>query len=281
MKLLMENWRRFLNEDKAEDLSRLLETMGLYMEQTNFGYNIALMEIPRNSSGKINTFENPQVIGMIETVESSDKKPCIPKTHQIGSVASHPSVAKTGVGTYLYEVAAFLVHENFDGGITSDHYSSTTNPAKDVWDRLLGKFNYIKRKTPKGPDKETYNPETGEAIPAFKGGNDKFDYHGWKDSKPPEEQHPEATPDPLDDCEEVGDYAKAAMDHSLEIPPARIAFVGKMMTKQIQNYHDYKQLIGDEKEGQQMDGYIMRLANKLFNIQYQPAKTGVYGDDKK
>ena len=53
------------------------------------------------------------------------------------------------------------------------------------------------------------------------------------------------------------------------------------MTKQIQNYHDYKQLIGDEKEGQQMDGYIMRLADKLFSIQYQPAKTGVYGDDKK
>ena len=54
-----------------------------------------------------------------------------------------------------------------------------------------------------------------------------------------------------------------------------------MMTKQIQNYHDYKQAIGDEKEGQQMDGYIMRQSNSLFNIEYQPGKTGVYGDGKK
>ena len=277
----MENWRSYLKENKAEELSKLLETMGLHMEQTNFGYNIALMKMPRGPSGEINSHGNPQVIGMIETVESSDKKPCIPKTHQIGSVASHPSVANTGVGTYLYEVAAFLVHENFDGGITSDHYSSTTNPAKDVWDRLTGKFNYIKRKTPEGPKGETYNPETGEAIPSYEGGNDKFDYHGWNNTKPPEDQHPEATIDPLDDCEEVGEYAKAAMDHSLEIPPARIAFVGKMMTKQIQNYHDYKQAIGDEKEGQQMDGYIMRQSNSLFNIEYQPGKTGVYGDGKK
>ena len=264
----MENWRSYLKENKAEELSKLLETMGLHMEQTNVGYNIALMKIPRDSRGGIDMYNNPEVIGMIETTKSSDKKPCIPKTHQIGTVASHPSVAKTGVGTYLYEIAAFLVHENFDGGITSDHYSSTTNPAKDVWDRLLGKFNYIKRKTPEGPEEETYNPETGEEIPSYEGGNDKFDYDN-------------STPDPLDDCEEMGPYAKAAVDHSLEIPPARIAFVGKMMTKQIQNYHDYKQLIGGGKEGQQMDGYIVRLADKLFYNEYQPDETGIYGARKK
>ena len=79
MKLLMENWRSYLKENKAEELSKLLETMGLHMEQTNVGYNIALMKIPRDSRGGIDMYNNPEVIGMIETTKSSDKSPAFRK----------------------------------------------------------------------------------------------------------------------------------------------------------------------------------------------------------
>ena len=79
MKLILENWRKFLNESIEENLSKL----GLHMEQTNYGYNIAIMDVSDMS-------KYPKVIGMIETVKS--EKPCIPKTHEIGTVATHPSV---------------------------------------------------------------------------------------------------------------------------------------------------------------------------------------------
>ena len=130
MKLLMEGWRKFLKENKAEEIEKRLKLLGLHMEQTNFGFNIALIDGVHEQSEK----REAVVVGMIETVRSEE--PCIPKTHEIGTVATDPSVRGTGIGTYLYEVAALVVHENLQGGITSDHQSSTTVPAADVWDRL-------------------------------------------------------------------------------------------------------------------------------------------------
>mgnify|MGYP003646178623 CR=1 FL=1 len=277
MKLLIESWRRYIKENKAEELSKKLETLGLHVEQSSFGYNIALMAIEKLASGEINMEKPPFVIGMIETVKSDD--PCIPKTHQVGTVAVDPSVLSTGIGTYLYEVAALLVHNNFSGGITSDHESSTTVPAAKVWDRLENKFNYIKRKTPEGPEEGAFDPETGEEIESFKGGNNKFDYHGWDNTKPPEDQHPEATRDPLDDCNDVVD-GRAASHRSLEIPEGRIPFVEKMISTQMQNYNKYKNAIGSEKDQQQMDGYIMRRADILFSTYYDPQKAGIHGDEK-
>ena len=265
----MENWRKYIKENKAVWLEKKLITLGLYIEQTNYGYNIALMDFKPDAP-------YPQVIGMIETVRS--EKPCIPKTHEIGVVATHPSIANTGIGTFLYEIAALIVHENFQGGITSDHQSSTTNPAADVWKRLEYKFDYVKRKTPEGPEKETYEPDTGEALPAFKGGNDKFDYDGWVEGVPPEKQLPGATRDPFDDCDDII-YGKEATDHSLGIPPERIPWVRKIMTVQIQNYHDYKGRFS-VRYGIDLDARMSTDANRLFNDQYKPNEVGIYQGDK-
>ena len=176
-------------------------------------------------------------------------------------------------------MAALVVHENLQGGITSDHQSSTTVPAADVWDRLENKFNYIKRKTPKGPEKDSYDPETGEEIPSYKGGNDTFDYHGWDKGVEPEKQHPGATPDPLDDCDMLTSGGKEATDHSLGIPPNRIPWVKNMMTTQIQNFHDYKKRF-TVRYGQDLDGKMMSQADRLFNREYRPEKLGIYGEKK-
>ena len=268
MKLLMEGWRKFLKENKAKELEKKLEMLGLHMEQTNFGYNIALIDLKPDAP-------YPQVIGMIETVRTEE--PCIPKTHEIGTVATDPSVRGSGIGTYLYEVAALMVHDNFKGGITSDHQSSTTVPAADVWDRLENKFNYVKRKTPKGPKEDSYDPETGEEIPSYKGENDKFDYAGWTKGVPPEKQLPGATMDPLDDCDALTSGGKEASDHSLGIPPDRIPWVRSMVKTQNQNYLNYKNRF-TERYGQDLDGKMIGQANMLFNKEYRPAKLGIYGE---
>ena len=256
MKLLMENWRRFLKESKAAQLENLLNDLGIYMEQNSLGYNIVLMELPKQES-------TPKIIGMIETNKSD--KPCIPMTHEIGAVGVEPMYENTGVGTYLYEVAALIVHDNHKagtgGGITSDHMASTTNPAKKVWDRLENKFNYIKRKTE--PGTEEYN-EDGEIV----GGSDTFDYNN-------------KTPDPNDDCDNVDqNYAKAATDHSLGIPPDRASWVRSMISVQIENYENYKSKFGEESQ-QNLDSEMIRSADSLFNKVYNPGKTGVYGDPTK
>ena len=177
----------------------------------------------------------------------------------------------------MYEVAALIVHENLKGGITSDHQSSTTVPAASVWDRLENKFNYVKRKTPEGPKQDSYDPETGEEIPSYKGGNDKFDYDGWVKGLPPEKQLPGATMDPLDDCDALTSGGKEASDHSLGIPPDRIPWVKGMVTTQIQNFHDYKGRF-TIRYGQDLDGEMMIQGNRLFNREYRPGKVGIYGE---
>ena len=268
MKLIMESWRNFIKENKAAQLEAILKTLGIHMEQSNVGFNIVLVEFADG--------QQPKTVGMIET-STTDQK-CIPVTHEIGAVGIDPKLEGTGVGTYLYEVAALLVHINYKGGITSDHMSSTTTPAKDVWDRLTDKFNYIKRKTPKGPEKETYDPNTGEAVEPYKGQNDKFDYVGWDPAKLPFEQDPKATPDPNDDCDNVDqDYAKAATDHSLAIPPARANFVRRMLAVQMQNYDDFKSNL-DQKQQQALDDKIIYSGDKLFKDVYNPDVTGIYGN---
>ena len=272
MRLLMEGWRKFIKENKAEEIEKRLELLGLHMEQTNFGYNIVLVDGLHDES----EYGGPFVVGMIETVRTEEN--CIPKTHEIGTVATHPSVRGTGVGTYLYELAALLVHINFKGGITSDHSSSTTVLAADVWDRLENKFNYIKRKTPEGPKKDSYDPETGEEIPSYKGGNDKFDYAGWTKGVPPEKQQPGATPDPHDDCDDL-EYGKEATDHSLGIPPDRIPIINKMMNIQLQNFNNYKDKFSTGYQ-RRLVGNVMRDANILFNTEYRPAEIGIYGEKK-
>ena len=95
MKLLMEGWRKFLKENKAEEIEKRLKLLGLHMEQTNFGFNIALIDGVHEQSEK----REAVVVGMIETVRSEE--PCIPKTHEIGTVATDPSVRGTRGGILL------------------------------------------------------------------------------------------------------------------------------------------------------------------------------------
>ena len=250
MKLIMEGWRKFVNESWTADYS--LDTLGMFAEQTSVGIKINLVDV---ASAQMP--ETPMVVGMIET--SDTDKPCIPNTHEIGAVAIHPSALKKGIGTYLYEVASLFVLKNFNGGITSDHMSSTTKPAARVWNKLEDKFGYIKRKTK--PGKEEYNDD-GEIV----GGSDTLDYGG-------------ATPDPNDDCTNVVS-GKAATDHSLQIPPERISFVESMMEKQMNNFSNYLRNYDGDWSDLYIRQEISKEADRLFNAEYRPEKLGIHGEEE-
>jgi len=232
VKLIMENWRRFLTEDKDD----FLKTLGLWVEREDNEYLIHVIEFKSHYGGRIHkTRYIPKVIGWLTTMEMGSQAdgPCIPKTQEVGTVAVDSNYTKRGIGTYMYEVASFLLKKEKDSGITSDHSASTSVDAAWVWRKLEKQLNYDKRKTPAGPP-EKINPETGEVIDGYKGENDKFDYHGWDDSLPPGQQHVDATRDPNDDCYEPTEGIPPS-DHSLQIPDGRMNRIQNLMSVQMDN----------------------------------------------
>jgi len=127
----------------------------------------------------------PVIIGMIALGGFMDKHgPCIPKTLQVRFSAVDKKFQKTGFGTILYKLAAAHAKVTVDGGITSDHYGSTSPAAERRWDSITSDPEFYKRKT--------------------KAGNDEFDYGG------------RMTPDPDDDCEDISDSG-AFMPHSFGV----------------------------------------------------------------
>ena len=257
MKLIMENWRKFINEADIYG-EEFLETLGLSYIKVDNDFQIHLVHKDA-ISGRL------KVVGMIETMEMADNEggrptPCIPETREVGTVAVDEAFRGQGLGTYLYEVAAVLVKQSSNGGITSDHSASTTNLAAKVWKRLEKDLDYDKRKTPKGPDKETFDADTGEVFPAYKGGNDEFDYSG------------DETPDPNDDCYPPSE-GKPASSNSLQIPADRMAEVGALMAIQMKNWDSWSDEAG------LTDNDLEGDASNLFQKSYKPDESGIYGDE--
>jgi len=252
----MENWRRYLTENKEE----YLKTLGLHVTKTDGEYNIHLYEwnTERVKAGW------PMIVGTLGTMEmpgADSPEPCIPTTQEIGKSAVKEERQGRGIGSHMYEVAAYYMKMEQDGGITSDHSASTTNDAAKVWMKLKNRLNYVKRKTPKGPDKESFNPKTGEILPAYKGENDEFDYN-------------RSTPDPNDDCYLPSD-GKPASNNSLQIPSGRIDYIAKLMTIQLDNFD---KMVERAKEFDPSDAG--GDGSMLFTREYDPYISGIHGDDE-
>tara|TARA_Y100000593_G_C4283146_1_gene323849 strand:- start:739 stop:1530 length:792 start_codon:yes stop_codon:yes gene_type:complete len=263
MKTLFENWRRYLKEEvrwSDEEKQKYLRTLGLHILKTSGEYEVYLYEWTPDKLGG----GKPVIVGTLGTMEMDNKgdTPCIPETQEVGSVAVRKDRRGRGIGSHMYEVVAFYIKKEQNGGITSDHSSSTTNDAADVWKKLQGKLNYTKRKTPKGPDKETFNPETGEVTPAYKGGNDEFDYN-------------KSTPDPNDDCYEPVEGVPPT-DNSLQIPAERMQFVAELMEIQLDNF---AKMMSDAENFEIQN--VTGDGNKLFGLEYNPDASGIYQGEKK
>lgn len=252
MKLIMENFRKFMNEDVYGE--EFLKTLGLTYQIEDDEFLVQVVH-KNEINGQL------KVIGMLETMEmgkSSGGKPtpCIPETYEIGAVAVDSNFRSKGLGTWLYEVVSVLISQKTKGkaGLTSDHSSSTTNDAASVWRRLEKGLSYTKRKTPKGSGEEEIDMETGEVSAAYDGENEKFDYNN-------------STPDPNDDCYPPVE-GEAASDHSLKIPQDRMKEISSLIQIQIDNYDSWT-------ENKQFPSRSQ--ANKLFNLEYKPSKSGIYG----
>ena len=105
MKLLMENWRTFINEEVYGE--EFLKTLGLTYQMIDGDFEIQVIH-KNETNGQIS------VIGMIETMEMAKKSggkptPCIPETQEVGAVAVDPAFQGKGLGTWLYEVVSVLI----------------------------------------------------------------------------------------------------------------------------------------------------------------------------
>ena len=167
--------------------SNLPERYALYIKKYIGGYDLVLYQLPPLK---------PQVVGFC-TLDKT-KKPCIPQTFEIKTIARKAGRDYKGLGSIMYDIAATIVKRKHNGGITSDHSHSSSIAAYKGWQRMLKSGKYVKRDT------------------NWK--NDEFDYTG---SETPD--------DPNDDCDrpagkgdkkmddETRSKLVAASDHSLQI----------------------------------------------------------------
>lgn len=256
MKKLMENWRKYLVENKEE----YLKSLGLHIVKEEGEYNVYLYEWNTNMFKSRGGW--PYIVGTLGTMkmDDQDRTPCIPTTQEVGSSAVREQRKGRGIGTHMYEVVAYYIKMEQNGGITSDHSASTTKDAARVWAKLRDKLNYVKRKTPKGPDKETFNVKTGEVLPAYKGENDKFDYNN-------------STPDPNDDCYEPSE-GKPASPNSLQIPASRMGYIANLIEIQLDNFDE---MMTKAKEFNIKD--VRGDGASLFSREYDPYISGIHGEE--
>jgi len=196
-KLIMEGWRDFLSaatlghvdhrKRKKVEYEAGLESVALYIEEQTNSYSFYLYKpVGFNGSTPVIDLVNlPEMVGFVTVSKlSSDDKPCIPMTYQVSFAAVARKFQRQGMGSLLYDIAATVLKNEKDAGITSDHGASTSGSARRVWDKISKSFNYLEKTTPDG--------------------SDTFDYSGT-----------ETPNDDQDDC--VKGMGKPASDHSHQI----------------------------------------------------------------
>lgn len=99
----------------------------------------------------------PLIIGMIALSPMKPNGPCIPNTLQVRLSAVEERFQRSGFGTILYKMAAAHAKVTLDGGITSDHFSSTSSDAERRWDSIESNPEFYKRETDAGSDTFDYN----------------------------------------------------------------------------------------------------------------------------
>lgn len=148
MKLIMENWRKFLNEgidsriQKQLDMVLQLPDVGIAISSDgSFGKSIRYVLIEDAETEQYSELTYNDAIGdkknyphgavdIMETTES-EEGPCFGGWTVIGSEAAK------GWGPLLYEVAIEYSSQN-GGGLTSDRYS-VSKDAQAVWDKYVNR----------------------------------------------------------------------------------------------------------------------------------------------
>tara|TARA_R100001440_G_scaffold75583_1_gene103178 strand:+ start:63 stop:779 length:717 start_codon:yes stop_codon:yes gene_type:complete len=175
-KLIMEGWRKFINESRAPVTEIDGKQICLYYHSKHPpGFSIVLYIVgPQDDR-----YQDYKVIAGIDCNPTDD--PCIPKTLQVGSSYRHSAYTGSGLGPLVYDLAFFVAH-SMGYGLTSDREVGSKRRARGRWSKIEADPNYEKQKT--------------------KAGNDKFDYYN------------DTPDDPDDDCIKDSFDDSNATDHS-------------------------------------------------------------------
>jgi len=174
MKVLFENFKKFLLEGDPVPLPDV--------------GNIALFHSPEEDNHELILYimanKGPfpfAACGLDRLSEDVIGRECIPETWHMSWVYTHRDFRGSGWSKILYGISFNLINKT-GAGLTSDHWSATSDKAKDrVWNKMTSRGQLTPRKTPGTPPT---------------GGHSEFDYgrRGFK-----------KTPlDPMDDCKEPG-----------------------------------------------------------------------------
>ena len=229
-------------------MNKLFENWRKYLKEGNEEYLKSLgLNVNATADGEfeIHLFElgeTPKIIGTIGTMEMSD-------TGDVGEPT--PCIPET------QEIGSVAVDRLYKGkGIGTYLYEVASVL---VWQRSRG-----------GITSDHSASTTKDAAPIWKKLDDKLGYIRRKTKAGSDEfDYNQKTPDPDDDCY-LPTEGEPASNHSLQIPPQRMEKIAKIMEIQMQNYENMS-------DDHQVDPGSESA--RLFNKEYKPDVSGIYGDD--
>ena len=154
MKLIMENWRRFLTESPLYDYEpEKFGPLSLYHEDNGDNGELVLYHMMPSIVDN-----GMYIVGSLNYEET--QQPCIPRTYEVGAVYVEEQAREKGFSRMLYDLV-FAIAKGKGYGITSDHSFGTTKVAKEkVWDKIEASGQYNKRETDKGNNSFDYTNRT-------------------------------------------------------------------------------------------------------------------------
>tara|TARA_R100000152_G_C6765943_1_gene190813 strand:- start:606 stop:1199 length:594 start_codon:yes stop_codon:yes gene_type:complete len=153
MKLLLENWREYLNEGMKmpEDLSELGSNISVAIYRNNEDFEVTFVETNRTGM-KIE--KNRPDLGHINLFKAGEDGECA------GAWVIGVTSAKGGWGPMLYDVAIEMASKKHmgGGGVTPDR-NTVSSDARAIWDYYLNNRNDViskqldDKENPQTPDK--------------------------------------------------------------------------------------------------------------------------------
>lgn len=176
MKLLMENWREYLNEGMKmpEDLGELGNNIGVLIEISSSGNRFRVLFVELRTPYSIKKYRED--LGFIDLYKS--KETAVEYGECAGAWIIGLTEAKDGWGPMLYDLAIEMatLKRMGGGGVVPDRYTVST-PARKVWDYYLNNRDDV---VPKQLDNKE-NPQTpDEADDCLQ--NSAGESENWSDS---------------------------------------------------------------------------------------------------
>lgn len=239
-KLIMENWRRFLKEEKKRGIRLGDEVVCLRAEISPKSDAEFTLYTPGTGTETAEKIAGLEIIGQINISSLKSSGPCLtaagkkPSWH-VEAIHTAEKYRNVGYGGLLYGFA-FYVAKNDNAGLTSDKDSGSKEDAVIKW-------NSFEKNT------QTFDKVMTPA------GNDTFDYDN-------------TTPDPDDDCDVLVGDEENATDFSFDHKNPQI-YEQSMATYE-GNHMDFLDEVIDSgfMSEREFNKFLDQAAFKSFAIEY-------------